>query len=72
MLLALGLGGCAVGYVAPGYVKCSGKGNFTATGSLGGGMIYGGGGLNNATLAWDCGPDSTFSQGKEAPEVPGK
>ena len=72
MLLGLGLGGCAFGYAAPSYVRCSGKGNFTATGSLGGGMIYGGGGLNNATLSWDCGPDSTFSQGKEAPEAPGK
>ena len=72
MLLAVGVGGCAFGYAAPSYVRCSGKGNFTATGSLGGGMIYGGGGLNNATLSWDCGADSTFSQGKEAPAVPGK
>jgi len=41
-VLILFLGGCAVGTVAPGYVKCTGKGNFTATGSMGGGVIYGG------------------------------
>jgi hypothetical protein len=69
LIVTVFLGGCAIGAAAPGYVSCTGKGNMVATGSLGGGMIYGGGGLNNVNLSWDCGSGSTFSQGKEPPAV---
>lgn len=71
MLLALVVGltvsACAFGTSMPGYVACKGKGNFTVTGALGGGMLYGGGGLNTATVTADCGDGLTFEQGKAAP-----
>jgi hypothetical protein len=70
VVLALFLGGCAFGAVAPSYIKCKGKGTFSATGSLGGGMIYGGGGTNTATVMADCGDGLEFEQGKAPAPAP--
>src|SRR5712664_3431221 len=67
--VAFSLAGCAVGHVAPGYVKCKGKGVITGSGSIGGGMLYGGGGLNAYTLSVDCGEGLEFEQGRPAPEI---
>lgn len=66
-LLAVAATGCtrALGYAGqnPGYVRCTGKGVITATGSLAGGGGLGGGGANNITLQADCGPGFSFEQG---------
>lgn len=64
LLLALGCGGCFMGKVAPGWVRCGGSGNVTVTGSIGGGMLYGGGGVNTATVAYNCANGSYFQQGE--------
>lgn len=64
MLLALGLGGCAIGHAAPGYVKCKGKGVITGNGAGSMAAIYGAGGLNAFTLSMDCGDGLEFEQGK--------
>lgn len=64
-LWACALGGCALGSVAPGYVKCSGKGVITGSGTVGAGV----GGGNTFVLNVDCGDGVTFEQGPALPAV---
>ena len=67
VLIGLALSGCALGAAAPGYVKCKGRGVITFSGGMGGGLLYGGGGINAGTLSVDCGEGLEFEQGKPRP-----
>ena len=66
LLLALLSAGC-VQTLAPIDFSCQGKIGLTLTGALGGGMLYGGGGVNTATIQGDCGDGFTW---KRAPQEP--
>lgn len=67
-LLALALTGCA--FMPAMYVKCSGKGAITGTASLGGGLMYGGGGTNTGTLQADCGDGFEYYRGPKPKNLP--
>lgn len=64
---AFAAAGCAraLGYAGahPGYVKCTGKGSVTGTGTIALGAGVGGAGTNMFTIQADCGPGFTFEQG---------
>ncbi|OLC85604.1 MAG: hypothetical protein AUG85_08230 [Gemmatimonadetes bacterium 13_1_20CM_4_66_11] len=71
LMLPVLLLGCTTGHFLPGNANCRGKGNFSASGGIGGGMIYGGGGINTVTVSWDCSEKgSAFSQGNTAIPLP--
>jgi len=55
VLAGLLLGGCGMRVLAPIDFSCKGRIGLTLTGSMGGGMLYGGGGVNTGTIQGDCG-----------------
>ena len=76
-VLLLFVSGCghALGYTGahPGFVKCTGKGSITGTGTGYVGAGVGGVGTNSFTLQADCGSGFEFQQGRtDAPPTPAK
>jgi len=59
--LVLLLTGC-VQTLAPIDFSCKGKIGLTLTGSMAGGMMYGGGGINTATIQGDCAEGFTWKR----------
>ena len=66
---AFTLGGC-VQALAPIDFSCSGKIGLTLTGAMGGGMLYGGGGVNTATIQGDCGDGFTWKRAAQPEAKP--
>jgi len=69
LLLAMLLGGCFRA-MAPIDFSCSGKIGLTLTGAMGGGMLYGGGGVNTATIQGDCGDGFTWRRATQPEAKP--
>jgi len=72
VLAGLVLGGCGMRVLAPIDFSCTGKIGLTLTGSIAGGMFYGGGGVNTGTIQGDCGSGFTWRRLPQdvSPEMP--